>query len=284
MHHVTHQHLFKNENLFYQFSKDIDKDSIVYKWNSEDLINIAKGIRLNVEIKDRIYHFKTYKGIFYCKCIYAYVSVVAKQVIIHIYVYLHVQQKLTNERKGEKKKKTIGYIIVYCFLGNVCVKYLVEKGICEHVPEAIAVGNALIEEKIIRHVTNGHKFENGPYFYEFVDMHSFDLFHITEKNEPQQNSTPALVESKTGPAEEINDEKEFEMEIKKPKRASSGTSEEYLAESEEEDDGLIGQKYFNKILTKFEYTFVMFRFNPMTNFFKWQYIFLRNTRFLKFFH
>ncbi|ETO19780.1 hypothetical protein RFI_17447, partial [Reticulomyxa filosa] len=128
MHHVMNQHLFKNDYLFYQFSKDIDHESVTYKWNSQDLIAIAKEIRQNVEIRDRTYHFKKYKD---------------------------------------------------CFLGNACVKFLIDRSICTHVPEAIALGNALIEQNIIHHVTDGHKFENGPFFYAFVDLARFDLFHIT---------------------------------------------------------------------------------------------------------
>jgi len=241
MHHVHNDHLFKNDFLFYQFTKE--EEMAVYKWTDKQLLEYAKKIRVHVEIKDRYYHLKKYKE---------------------------------------------------CFLGNACVKYLVATEICAHVPEAIALGNALIKQNTIRHVTNSHKFENGPFFYEFVDLVSFDLFNLTpdkvKKPELSENhssskpnptmpssptldfspdfttniqtsinpslrsDTPTLRESKTVPVEDNDDEdveeqKELEMD-KKTKPIDTRTtksSDGYLAEGdaadEDEDDNDDNQLY-----------------------------------------
>ena len=55
-----------------------------------------------------------------------------------------------------------------CFTGSHCVAWLLENKIVNTEKQAISLGNRLIDEGIIIHVTKDHRFENKNYFYKFV--------------------------------------------------------------------------------------------------------------------
>lgn len=55
-----------------------------------------------------------------------------------------------------------------CFVGTDAVKWLVSRRFARSVPEAEALGNALLRAGVFRHVQNEHPFRAGNYFYRFA--------------------------------------------------------------------------------------------------------------------
>ena len=55
-----------------------------------------------------------------------------------------------------------------CFLGSDAVSWLVSSGVAADVDQAVALGNALLDEGIIHHVVRDHRFKNEPLFYRFA--------------------------------------------------------------------------------------------------------------------
>ncbi|ETO04247.1 MscS mechanosensitive ion channel, partial [Reticulomyxa filosa] len=130
-----------------------------------------------------------------------------------------------------------------CFLGDVCIKYFIDSSICEHVPEAIALGNALIEQNIIHHVVDDHKFENGPLFYAFVDLSNFDMCHLgpevkSDPVPPQKCVMPVLRESTTVAAEEMKEQKESEEQYQIKRVFDSSTDLSYFSDDSDNDESL----------------------------------------------
>lgn len=58
-----------------------------------------------------------------------------------------------------------------CFVGEEAVKWMVDNGVAEGVPEAVQLGNQLMRQGLLQHVTAEHAFENKFLYYRFV---SFD--------------------------------------------------------------------------------------------------------------
>lgn len=55
-----------------------------------------------------------------------------------------------------------------CFVGSEAVRWLVDSGIAADVDQAVALGNALLDEGVIHHVVRDHRFENRELYYRFA--------------------------------------------------------------------------------------------------------------------
>jgi hypothetical protein len=56
-----------------------------------------------------------------------------------------------------------------CFVGSEAVRYMIESGMVSSEQEAILIGNCLLQNGDISHVTRDHDFKNGYFFYRFHD-------------------------------------------------------------------------------------------------------------------
>ncbi len=115
IHHVTDEHAFENEYLFYRIDRLRGfRDIPVVDLELEDLV--GEMLRIDgLDIKDRQYKWKNYPR---------------------------------------------------CFVGNEAVTWLQESlGLSQE--EALQLGQRLIDEKWIHHVTDGHSFKNEYLFYRF---------------------------------------------------------------------------------------------------------------------
>jgi pyruvate/2-oxoglutarate dehydrogenase complex dihydrolipoamide dehydrogenase (E3) component len=55
-----------------------------------------------------------------------------------------------------------------CFVGGDAVDWLIESGIAADVDQAVALGNALLDEGVIHHVVRDHRFKNEELYYRFA--------------------------------------------------------------------------------------------------------------------
>jgi len=120
IHHVTNEHQFENDYLFYRFSEtklSENADSQDRSALAIDLDNLVAKMRNigGVKIKDRRHKLKTYPR---------------------------------------------------CFVGSEAVEWIAAK-LNISTTDAIQIGQKLIDEKLIHHVTNEHQFENDYLFYRF---------------------------------------------------------------------------------------------------------------------
>jgi len=120
IHHVTNQHPFKNEYLFYRFNEakllanDCSQNEAICSIDLEKLVADMRNVG-GVKIKDRRYNLKNYPR---------------------------------------------------CFVGSEAVDWIATK-LDLSIPEAIAIGQKLLEQNWIHHVTNQHPFKNEYLFYRF---------------------------------------------------------------------------------------------------------------------
>uniref|UniRef100_A0A4W5KIG8 Phosphatidylinositol 3,4,5-trisphosphate-dependent Rac exchanger 1 protein n=1 Tax=Hucho hucho TaxID=62062 RepID=A0A4W5KIG8_9TELE len=66
--------------------------------------------------------------------------------------------------KDRRRKLTI---VPKCFMGNEFVSWLIESGEISKPDEGVNLGQALLENGIIHHVSDKHQFKNEPVFYRF---------------------------------------------------------------------------------------------------------------------
>ncbi len=120
IYHVTNEHQFENEYLFYRFNeaKLLVNDCTQYKLAcSIDLEQLVSNMRNigGIKIKDRRHNLRTYKS---------------------------------------------------CFVGSEAVEWMREQ-LNISTSEAIKIGQQLIDDKWIHHVSDSHQFENKFLFYRF---------------------------------------------------------------------------------------------------------------------
>lgn len=97
-----------------------------------------------------------------------------------------------------------------CFLGSELVKLLIKSRDCLEA-EAIAIGQNLLEHKLINHVLNEHEFENKPLFYQFQT--NTDRIKSTKLKEFPRLS----LEAATQLAEDIRNSGELEIKDRRYK-------------------------------------------------------------------
>lgn len=56
-----------------------------------------------------------------------------------------------------------------CFVGSDAADILLSRGIAQNEDEAVAIGNLLMENRIIRHIDNDYDFQPGMFYYKFID-------------------------------------------------------------------------------------------------------------------
>ena len=120
IHHVTNEHQFEDEYLFYRFNEakllanDCSEAKLVCSIDLEQIVSDMRNIG-GVKIKDRRYNLKNYPR---------------------------------------------------CFVGSEAVEWLSTK-LNISTNEAIAIGQKLLKQQLIHHVTNEHQFKNEYLFYRF---------------------------------------------------------------------------------------------------------------------
>ncbi|ETO10409.1 hypothetical protein RFI_26966 [Reticulomyxa filosa] len=188
------------------------------KYNLED---IALQIAKHVEIKDRTYHFKTYKQCFLgTDVVRFFVSsglvknakeavdlgnmLVKEKYIKHVvdehdfkneklfYEYTEIMKfrasnnphlSVIGQEEGvsisDEDLEEIAFSMQWglktyprCFIGEELVKWLVGNGYAKGVNHAVAIGNLLMEKRLVHHVTYEHQFKNENLFYQLSEENS----------------------------------------------------------------------------------------------------------------
>ena len=57
--------------------------------------------------------------------------------------------------------------ICHVYIGSECVSYLIEKGHAKTRADAVALGQALMDNNLLSHVTKDHRFKDEHLFYRF---------------------------------------------------------------------------------------------------------------------
>jgi len=84
-----------------------------------------------------------------------------------------------------------------CFVGKHTVDALLKKGIVASRTEAVALGNTLLKDDVIQHVSKEHSFEDAGLFYRFADAPlQRDSELLMPKDDESRSSTRKLRESK----------------------------------------------------------------------------------------
>ncbi|ETO14456.1 hypothetical protein RFI_22914 [Reticulomyxa filosa] len=137
--HVLYDHGFKNEKLFYEFTEGAK--SRLYSQGSPHTMTSSERLSINDEELEEIAYaiFRSPKG---------------------------TTGSIKKEGVKRMKKYFFGFL---CFVGEELVTWLVKKGYALGVNRAVAIGNALIDKKLIHHVTHEHKFKNEYLFYQLID-------------------------------------------------------------------------------------------------------------------
>ena len=56
-----------------------------------------------------------------------------------------------------------------CFIGSDFVDFLVQKGLADSRKEAVAMGQRMYDEKLLRHVTDSYSFRDAYFYYRFSE-------------------------------------------------------------------------------------------------------------------
>lgn len=56
-----------------------------------------------------------------------------------------------------------------CFLGTEAAEWMIQERLATDSESAVRLGNRMVEQGLLKHVTGGHEFEDKDYFYKFSD-------------------------------------------------------------------------------------------------------------------
>lgn len=69
-----------------------------------------------------------------------------------------------------------------CFIGSDAVDFLVTQGFADSREQAVSIGNKMMSKKMIKHVTDGHKFKDAYLYYRFMEDDNEDSMALGATN------------------------------------------------------------------------------------------------------